>query len=134
MVPGMHPLLLFLIMCKLCLILLPVWEPFHGTLYHESILTLALIPDLREHPVLPRTNISISTIRPAIGPNMNPIPTASSLPPPPISLPQNPNTLASAHPNAVITAEPQLASVALYPSNMRTQTSVVESKCLYIHK
>ena len=23
----------------------PVWEPFHGTLYHESILTLTLIPD-----------------------------------------------------------------------------------------
>ena len=22
----------------------PVWEPFHGTLYHESILTLALPP------------------------------------------------------------------------------------------
>ncbi len=65
---------------------------------------------------------------------MNPIPTASSLPPPPISLPQNPNMLASAHPNAVITVEPQLASVASYPSNMRTQTSVVESKCLYIHK
>ncbi|KAF9521059.1 hypothetical protein BS47DRAFT_1370221 [Hydnum rufescens UP504] len=55
-----------------------------------------------------------STIGPAIGPSINPIAT-SSLPPPPISLPQNPNTLAAqggnAYAGAVISAEPQPPSV-----------------------
>ena len=67
--------------------------------------------------LLPRADIS--SIGPTIGPNINPIPATSSLPPPPISLPQNPNTLASAHPNAVITAEPQPASAASYSSSMQ---------------
>ncbi|KAF8333989.1 Pre-mRNA splicing factor PRP21 like protein-domain-containing protein [Cantharellus anzutake] len=56
----------------------------------------------------------VSTIGPTIGPNINPIPTTSTLPPPPLSLPQNPNTLAASHPNAVITAEPQPASATSY--------------------